>query len=524
MLTPTWLLSLCLAVQIPPPAPAQADTRLKETAKAIHQREIKDLESLAAKLAGRAKADEIAAIRRLAPPSKAADGATRLALLPEVVPAQAEGLASVPSGSRKPLGKEISGDWRMDLRQIRERTASELFALAKKAGTGTTPHYALAAVCLREVLKLQPDHAEARRLLGYVPYEGGWARPFAVNRLKEGSVNHPVYGWVPAEWVPHLEIGELPAPGSRGERQVQWLPAAQADALRSNWKSPWQIRTEHFEIKSDVPLGEAIEFARRLEGFYDFFFTLMADLVGENLPLARRFRSPNLTADAAYRPHQVFYFATHGEYVDYLQARFGGDPADSLGYYQPLRSSKGNRAPAYFFRDPDGQIPVTATLYHEVSHQLLFETAGPNHYKNNAGNYWVFEGLGTYFETVTPRPDGTIEAGGLVGERIAAAQQSLAAGRFLPLDQFLRLDHLSFNRADRIHVNYQQAMALTVFLMQWHDGAYRDAFLDYVYDAYRGRLKRNAGRLLEDRLGQSVKVLDSQFREFLSQPKARARD
>ena len=100
----------------------------------------------------------------------------------------------------------------------------------------------------------------------------------------------------------------------------------------------------------------------------------------------------------------------------------------NLGFYDPPKSGRG-RVPAYFYRDPDGQIPETATLYHEVSHQLLFETAGPNSYTKNIGNFWVFEGLGTYFETVTPQPDGSLEVGGLVGPRIAEAYQSLVVRR-----------------------------------------------------------------------------------------------
>ncbi len=98
--------------------------------------------------------------------------------------------------------------------------------------------------------------------------------------------------------------------------------------------------------------------------------------------------------------------------------------SESLGYYEPPKSGQ-KRAPAYFFRDPEGQLPVEANLYHEVSHQLLFETAGPNAYTKNAGNYWVFEGLGTYFETVSPQDDGSLEVGGLVGRRIEAALNSL---------------------------------------------------------------------------------------------------
>jgi hypothetical protein len=352
--------------------------------------------------------------------------------------------------------------------------------------------------------------------LGYVKYDGGWARPFAVRQTRGGNVNHPVFGWVAADWMSHLDAGFRPAPLGRGQKKVRWLPAREADQLRSNWKNPWQIATEHFEIQTDVPLGEAIEFARRLESFYDLFFTLMADVMGENLPLARRFRSSSLTGESSYRPHQVFYFASKDEYVEHLRTTAGSEIDQSLGYYNPPRPGKGNRAPAYFFRDPGGQLPVTATLYHEVSHQLLFETAGPNAYTKNAGNYWVFEGLGTYFETVTPQSDGSLEVGGLVGERIAAARQSLAAGRFLPLTQFLLLDQNSFNRPDRIHANYQEAMALAVFLMQWNDGGYRDAFLDYVRDAYRGRIKRGTGRALEDRVGQPLRVLENEFRTFLA--------
>jgi hypothetical protein len=515
MLFSSRLLTLFVVLQVPPPATGSEDASLKAEAQAIIQRESKSLESLAARLAGSERVREAEEIRRLLPRARPKDGATRLALLPEVVVVGAKGLASVASGT--PAANEAAArTWRAEVDKIRSQAASELFALAKQAATAKSPRYALAAVCLRDVLERQPDHPEARRLLGYIRYDGGWARPFAVSQLKEDRIKHSVFGWVPETWVPHLNAGELPAPGSRAQKTVQWLSAQEANELRSDWKNPWQITTEHFDIHSDVPLSEAVEFAQRLESFYDLFFTLMPDVVGDSVPLASRFRSPSLTGESNYRPHQVFYFATKDEYVEYLRPLTGGEIEDSLGFYNPPKPGKGNRATAYFFRDQDERIPVSATLYHEVSHQLLFETAGPNHYTKNAGNYWVFEGLGTYFETVTPLPGGSIEVGGLVGERLAAAQQTLAAGRFLPLASFLQLNQVGFNRADRIRDYYQEAMALAVFLMHWNDGAYRDAFLDYVHDAYRGRIKRTTGRSLEDRLGVALDDLDKQFRSFLS--------
>ena len=171
--------------------------------------------------------------------------------------------------------------------------------------------------------------------------------------------------------------------------------------------------------------------------------------------------------------------------------------------------------PAYFYRDPDGQIPEIATLFHEVSHQLLFETAGPNSYTKNTGNFWVFEGLGAYFETVTPQSDGSLEVGGLVGPRIDEAFKTLVVRReLIPIAKFVAFDEATFRNKLKVYENYQQAMALTVFLMQHNQGAYRDAFLNYVRDAYHGRIKRG-GQSLTDRLQARYSVLEKEFIAFL---------
>ena len=215
----------------------------------------------------------------------------------------------------------------------------------------------------------------------------------------------------------HLDAGELPAPLGKGDRKTRWLPVAEADRLRADWKPPWKFSTEHFEIQTNVTLADAISFGRRLEDFHDLFMTLLADILGENLPLTRRFKDPKLTGDgrAATKLHQVYYFASKAQFVDHLSPTLGPEVALNLGFYDPPKSGRG-RVPAYFYRDPNGQIPEIATLYHEVSHQLLFETAGPNSYTKNTGNFWVFEGLGLYFETVTLQPDGSLLVGvGLVG-------------------------------------------------------------------------------------------------------------
>jgi hypothetical protein len=505
-----WVIGLLVVVgQVPRPSSGEEVARELEAARrSILAHEAADLRDLAGRLARSGEAQAATEVGRYVPRPAAPDGPTRIMPLADVVrPAERNGPA---------------GGWRGPFQEIRSRSASELFALAERAARAQPARFGLAMACLGAVIERHPDHREARRLLGYVPHEGGWATPYAIRQLREGKVSHPVFGWVPSDWVGHLEGGELPAPPVRNLKRVRWMPARDVDRLRADWRNRWDIGTEHFEILTNVPLAEAASFGHRLEAFYDLFVALMADVLGENLALSRRWRDTSQASESPlYKRHLVYYFGTKEEYVEYLTPGQGLQIAETLGFYDTAKSGRGRRIPACFFRDPDGRIPATATLYHEVSHQLLFEMAGPSAYTKNLGNFWVFEGLGTYFETVEPQPDGSLEVGGPVGARMEEALRALVDHNLgTPLAQFVDLSPNAFTHRDRIRLNYQQAMALTIFLMQWHEGTYRDGFLDYLRDAYRGRLRGNTGRSLQDRLGQPYTTLEAQFRAFLEAARA----
>src|SRR5262245_9347343 len=212
---PAFITCLSVALQVPPPSDVSSLEQLKKAGQAIEAREVKALETLAGRLADKGQSREASEVRRALPRPRTRDGACRLMPLAEVIPARAGGLASVTSGTGNKAEKPAADRWRTELEQVRAKSAAEFFTLAGRAAGSDPPQLSAASVCLREVLARQPDHAEARRLLGYVPYRQGWARPFAVRRLKDGFVNHPVFGWVLADWAPHLDRGELPAPGSR---------------------------------------------------------------------------------------------------------------------------------------------------------------------------------------------------------------------------------------------------------------------------------------------------------------------
>jgi len=91
----------------------------------------------------------------------------------------------------------------------------------------------------------------------------------------------------------------------------------------------------------------------------------------------------------------------------------------------------------------------------------------------------------------------------------------LAAVDAVKTERLVRLGKVAFNRDEVVHLHYAESMALAVFLMQARGGEYREAFLDYVKDAYRGLLKGTTGRQLNLRLGLSYEALDEQFLAFL---------
>ncbi len=503
-----WL-AATLLLQVPAPdAAAKESASLHGQERAILDREAARLRSLGENLTTRGEKDAAAQVRRDLPLPPPADGATRFVPLAEIVPGHGQGLANV-----KAIG-EAPDRWKVERETIRSESAAALFELATLA-LKSSHHYGLADACLHAVLARNGDHAEARRLLGFIPFQGGWATPFAAAKIKEGMILHPTYGWVHESWVAHLEEGKLPSRAGLSRGREVWIPAAQADAERSEFRNGWEIQTEHFQIKTNVPLSEAIHFGRHLETLYQVFQSQLADVIGENLPLARRFKTKAPLTATSYKPHLVSYYSTKAQFADDLRAR---QPRidDSLGLYLP--PERGTRGHAYFYQDNGGEIAVTATLYHEVSHQLLFESgvAKRDADEANSGNYWVFEGLGTYFETLSIEPDGSVRLGGLVGPRLMAARTSLVdKGLMVPLADFVRYGKNRFNEDRDIYLHYQEAAALATFLMQADDGAYREGFLDYVKSACQGRLKSSTSRTLETRVKLPYAEIEARLLAYL---------
>ena len=209
---------------------------------------------------------------------------------------------------------------RPGLQEIHGRAAAAFFDLAKKAAGADSGQYALASVCLRAVLDREPDHKEARRLLGYVPHGKGWATPFAVRRLQENNVNHPTFGWVPADWVPHLDRGELPAPTGKGQRKTRWLPVAEADRLRAAMEPAVEIRDRALRDPDQRHARRSDHLRPPPRGLSRPIHDHDGRCPGRK-PAARsgasKTRSSRPSAQPVAKLHQVYYFGSKAEFVEH---------------------------------------------------------------------------------------------------------------------------------------------------------------------------------------------------------------
>ncbi len=509
--------------QIPAPnVAARVARELRAEREKLAADERADLESIAIEFEKSNDAVSARAARAPLELRSETNGPSRFDPLPEVISPQDHARAAQTSGLASVATKEAPGakpsTIAAEVGSSRADYAGRFLALARRAATASPHQFALADDCLRRALRLQPDHPEVRRLLGYVPYNGGWATPFAKHKLDTGYVLDPNYGWVEQTWLPRLKAGELPIPPAARGGKIRWRPADDANRVRSDWDNAWTISTEHFFIKTNVTLQNAIRFGHMLEDFHDVFQALTADVIDDRLPLARRFADPKAVGEGpGSTRHEVYYFATRREFIDFLRPVQGDSIEKSLGLYLPP-TGRAKRGRAYFFHDPDGEIDSTSTLFHEVSHQLLCESGVIPAYERNAGHYWVIEGLGTYFETFTIRPDGVLEVGGPVGPRMARARlRIIQRGEYVSIEQLAAMRHKAFNVEPDIYLHYAESMALTAFFMQARDGAYRYGYLAYARDVVRGRVKPGGARTLDDRLGVPYKTLDAEFLAYLKE-------
>ena len=391
--------------------------------------------------------------------------------------------------------------------RLREAQAEALFDLARRAVHAKQP--ALALETLFEVVRENPDHANARRLLGYKRRENRWLTSFEFEKetAKVPQVWSTKFGWLPAEDLERYEQGERKLKG-------RWVSAEEDARVRTAPEKGlgWDVRTEHFRVHTDHSLEEGVRVALALERLHSVWKRLFFSFLANDGQISKWIEGPAATRipGESSRTFEVRHFRRREDYLAAIAKVEGKNPINELsaGYYHPKNGK------SFFFADTVDGRPDDTSLYHEATHQLFAESRRLSPKFGQHGNFWVVEGIACYMESLAIA-DGACHLGGRATDRWADAHSRLMTdGFYVPLSELVTLDLPKLKTDSRVIKLYSQFSGLTYFLMHAEEGRWRKSL-----GAYLGAIYAGADRA--DTLAKLTRVstgdLDLAYKKFVTE-------
>jgi hypothetical protein len=385
--------------------------------------------------------------------------------------------------------------------KLRRTQGDSYFAMAKRAHAAG--EYAMAFDLVRQACRENPDHADARTILGYVRSGGGWALPDTSRRLAAGQVYHDKFGWLPAGHIKQYEAGRR---YSRGK----WTSAADDERLHASIRTGWRINSEHYVVTTNHSLEEGVRLARRLEQLYDVWRHVFVDYHASRAEMDGWFDRP-ATVSAAAKPgaaprlrrqHQVSYFGNRDEYNNELRP-LQAQIEITLGIYfaQPRT--------AYFFA---GDEQYAGTLLHEGTHQLFQETRQTGREIGANSNFAIVEAVACYMESLVEY-EHWYTLGGMEEGRVPAARKRLLEDQFyVPLREITAFGMRDLQRDDRLPMIYSQISGQALLLLHAEGARYRRPFIDTLVAIYTNKAEANT---LAKQTGNTYEQLDDAYRTFM---------
>ncbi len=387
--------------------------------------------------------------------------------------------------------------------KVRQDYARSLYILSRLALKQGFPSYAFQLI--HEVAHRDSDHPIARRLLGYTRFGDEWTTPFAAQQTTRHQVWHEQFGWLPESHVSRYENGER-------NYKRRWMSAAKEAEIRRDFDNAWEVQTEHYLVKTNHSLEKGVEIASKLERFHDYFVQTFAAFFYSADELNKLFRDTgNRTLRKRLRnPYVVHYYRTQDEYNKRLIKKIPQIEVTNGLYLTKDRI-------AYFFDNPEAN--EDDTLYHEATHQLLFEQSPILRNVGEKAHFWIIEGIACYMESFQV-VDGQVVVGNPAFLRFDNARyRYLESGFYVPLFQFSAMGMFDF-QTDRATMSkyYSQASGLSHFFMHYEDGIYRDDLIKYISQIYSVRnMRAGPVQRLDDLTGVSFNELDQQYGDYIRQ-------
>lgn len=411
------------------------------------------------------------------------------------------------SHNLRALPKEVIGEipndlpqeerfWRTQLRSLEKSYAQDLYVLSRRALNDGYPSYAYSLV--REAATHDPDHPSARKILGFVRQGNEWVTQFAASQIKKGNVWHEEFGWLPKKDLERY---------ARGERNYKnrWVSAEKERELRRDFAEAWVVNTDHYQIKTNVSLERGVELGRALEDFHEYFYETFAGFFNTREQMLKMFDGTGKAVRADPPPYLVHYYRTREEYIDRLKHDFPNIEITNGIYMTTGRV-------AHFYDDPNNDNE--ATLFHEGTHQLFFESHRLNRPIGEKANFWIIEGIACYMESFQ-RKGGNFSLGDPNYIRFAGARVNLLQkDYYVPLREFSEMGMYQFQHVPQpeLSKNYTQASGLARFFMEYDNGRYREALVKHLTQLYSADTRERDGAASLEKLTEvTFEDLDRQY-------------
>jgi hypothetical protein len=387
--------------------------------------------------------------------------------------------------------------WRVEFATLRRGQADALFELAQHALRQRD--YSLSYELTLDALRENPDHEQARRILGYQLLDGYWRTNYAAGQMRVGQIDTQQFGWLPKSYVERYLQGERRFEG-------RWMTADEERRRRGELGRPWRVTTEHYTIDTSHSLEAGVRLVRRLERLYNVWRRVFVRFYADDAELNRMFTGHRTrgAGDNGRRMSVVFY-ADREQYQRALRGQIPPD-VETTGFYW------GEKRTAFFFGSPE---PDYRTLYHEATHQLFSESRPTVANVGAEANFWIVEGIACYIESLAEE-DGFTTLGGNDDIRLLAARERrLVDDYYVPLVSLTNYGMDRLQHDANIRKIYSQSSGLTHFLIHADRGRYRAALVDYLRLIYSGRDRPST---LAEVTGKPLAELDDEYRKFLQEP------
>jgi hypothetical protein len=422
-------------------------------------------------------------------------------------------LAPLPRHATAPIKTDLPAAerfWRSQLRAKQQGYAKDLYALSQQAAQ--SDHVSLALDLVREVVLNDSDHIKARGILGFVRSGDEWVSAFESQMRKQKKVWTDEFGWLPENHIDRYRQGK--------RFNGKWISAAEDADFHANFSRPWEIRTEHYLVRTNHSLERGAELVRKLEEFHDLFFQMMGGFFNNASEVQALFTGSAKPGARQAKPNVVHYYQSRDEYLATLR------PLTR----QPIEITRGMYFPdsriAHFFFDPKSDDD--GTVYHEATHQLLTGSRPMTGEIGMKGDFWIIEGIACYMESFQREGDKFTVGDPAHGRLQAARGHFVKEGYYVPLRELSRMGMEMYQmvKQPEISMNYSQGAALTHFFMHYDDGRYREALIEYLSQVYSpNKATRENPDSLADLTGVAAEELDQQYADYIRQltPPLRAR-